>query len=353
MLLLTSACLLTPPTETTKVAATFFREMEAITHEASLKVIPIEAPVVPGFPAADKLLAFRLSKYQQVLVLDGDVLALQSMEALFDLGKADSISHFGGADNAFPIQAARPAPLVIAHHAYDMEQKRCGLPLVRRAVSALMSLRPQEYHFEALKAALASSSDRFSEQTALSCHFHNHSLLHTLPCSYLYDISVEEQAVPHVVKRCCRYRPCAFCQRVMKHVEADCLWRNTWRDVHATHFKGKWKPWYYADKCRPLRYGPLMLRMDEQQTSQHVRDRVRPTAPVDHGNDNLEWDHDLERCVSVLHGVPVGWSSGLAGGWWNATPLGDPVPKQCCSARTLLQAEGYSMQNCSTCKYGH
>ena len=71
------------------------------------------------------------------------------------------------------------------------------------------------------------------------------------------------------------------------------------------------------------------------------------------GTDHLEWDEARQRCISRRHLLPVGWSAGLAGGWWNATPLGEPVPRACCSLETLLQAEWYSVQNCSTCKYGH
>ena len=112
-------------------------------------------PLVLGSPATDKLLAWSLTRYRRLLVLDSDLIVLRPVEDLF--------------------QSAHP--FVVAHHESDLQQARCGVPLEQRMIGALYAITPSEATLAALRAALprfvaeADLWQRYAEQQLLSCHF--------------------------------------------------------------------------------------------------------------------------------------------------------------------------------------
>ena len=100
-----------------------------------------------------------------------------------------------------------------------------------------------------------------------------------------------------------------------------CSWPRVGRHAQAVHFKGRLKPWHHhPSHCRPLRDGDLAARLPVEEGT-HVNVSVR---------DNLRWDETSGRCVTVA-GLPVRWATGKA------------VPKVCCFADTLLQAEWFKL----------
>ena len=262
------------------------------------------APLRPGVPAMDKLHAWKLTSYSKLLLLDADLLVLQPLDALFD--SADE--------------------LTIAHHPYDLVQGgRCGIPLPQRAVSALMMIRPSDATFSSLVEECNRYDERhlqhYSEQTALACWAHRRASLHTLDCSYLYDISIGATGKGRLAN-CIRWSGFAKheCRAVEAHVRGpSCDWLNISSSVRAVHFKGKLKPWHHADplKCLPLRRGRLRLGKNS-------------TAAVVHVQDQLRWRADTGVCASERAGVPVSWATGGL------------VPRKCCSFQTLLQGEWYA-----------
>ena len=74
-------------------------------------------PVRLGVPSMDKLAAWEMIEYNQVLVIDLDAVVLRSLGSVF----------------------GQPSPhkITMAHHPYDLVQgSRCGIPLNRRGVGA-------------------------------------------------------------------------------------------------------------------------------------------------------------------------------------------------------------------------
>ena len=262
------------------------------------------APLRPGVPSMDKLHAWKLTSYSKLLIVDADVLVLQPLDALFD--SADE--------------------LTIAHHPYDLVQGgRCGIPLPQRAVAALMMIRPSEATLSSLLEEFngydARHLQHYSEQTALACWAHKRASLHTLDCSYLYDVSIGADGKGRLAN-CIRWSGFTAheCREVADHVRGpSCDWLNISGSVRAVHFKGKLKPWHHTDpqKCLPLRRGRLRLGSNS-------------TAAVLHVHDQLSWRAETGVCVSERVGGPVSWATGGS------------VPRRCCSFHTLLQSEWYA-----------
>ena len=313
------------------VDATANASLWQLAHRERGVFVRIVPPLVEGKPTADKIHAWRLVEYDRVVVTDGDVLAIQPWNALFE-----SV-HQG---------------IVLAQHAYDLEQAKCGLPIGRRGNTGLFTLRPSQATFERLLRTLHTSLDRYAEQTILACYYEQQRQLQTLGCHYLFDVSNEIHLLPQVVKRCRRWARDAStaseCAGVAAHVRANCSWYDRYDQVAAVHFKGKSKPWHYQPRCRPVRFGRLVLLYDGGNLSS--------TPPTDiasaYGPDDLIWADG--RCVSRRLGVSVGWYEGpSAHAAAAATPMGEPIPRECCTFQTLLQAEWYHVQDCSQCRWGH
>ena len=70
------------------------------------------APLVPGNPASDKLRAWLLVRYERLLYVDADVMALANVDDV--------------------LAPAPPHVVVQAHHESDLVQAHCGVPLAQR-----------------------------------------------------------------------------------------------------------------------------------------------------------------------------------------------------------------------------
>ncbi len=269
-----------------------------------------------GVPSADKLEAWRLTRYSRILAIDTDVMALAPFDDLFDRPAAD---------------------FSIAHHPYDEVQgPACGIPRERRGVGAMFMLRPDRRDHAGLRAHLSTYSawhmQHFSEQTGLNCYFANRSA--TLPCSALYDVGTLRHTVGGLSHTSCvKLSPYgkAACDAAAAQ-SLGCSWPRVRTDARAVHFKGRLKPWHHhPSHCRPLRDGALATI-------------AQPADPGGGGGggggggasanvsvrDNLSWDAKGGRCVN-LRGLPVRWASGK------------PVPKVCCFVDTLLQSEWFRL----------
>ena len=101
---------------------------EAI-DELGIVVVRI-SPLDPAIPPLDHLHAWRLTAYKRVVVLDSDMLAIRSIDNLFD------------STRLYPQNQ-----LIMGHHAYDKAQSICGLPTGRRGNGGLLMLRPDLHQF--------------------------------------------------------------------------------------------------------------------------------------------------------------------------------------------------------------
>ena len=340
------------------------KERAALASEPGLRLVPTP-PVFEGVPTADKLHAWALTNYSQLLVLDSDVMVLRPLDGLF-------------AEHERAMMAGS-TELVIAHHPYDALQAQCGVSLVFRGVAALLLLRPSH----TLQAELLSFlRTRFThphqlmyvDQTGLMCFFHNRSTAHTLPCHFLYDADNplrrldpwEKQCRLHLgqhLRRQCLApdaSACApqrdalgpLCAETATHLTQRCAWSATAaREVYAVHFKAKGKPWPPSRqavdaKCRPAMMGRLRaVRVVESGTrrvgAQHaghaavVHDELQRTLAWD--EEDIVWRPESGRhggrCVTTADGARVLW----------ATRHGGSVPRICCHYRMLLAAEWNEM----------
>lgn len=92
----------------------------AIMHLLDVEPVRVQ-PIFRGIPAADKLFAWKLTRYRRVVVLDSDMVILRSLDALF----------------------APDAPeLLMAPHTTDIYQAACGIPLGQRGIGAVLSIQP-------------------------------------------------------------------------------------------------------------------------------------------------------------------------------------------------------------------
>lgn len=285
-------------------------------------------PLIPGVPTADKLHVWTLTNYTQCVVLDADLMFLKPIDDVF-----------GGT-----------AELTIAHHPYDHLQAQCGVPVEARGIAAMIVMRPNLATYAALMRYLLrrfkAEQLLYSDQTGLMCFFGNRS--RTLPCPYLYDVSMmTESFLPrwtrncrtfvrqHVLKNClpdisdgCRSLAGRHvCEETRIHVQRHCDWPTVAANAHAVHFKGNTKPWPSAIKaqCRLLRHGMPIVHVAAQRTS-----ALEPT-------DKLVWNASLElpgaarsgACMSVQWRLPVYW------------PVAYPSPilyRKCCTPFTLMAA---------------
>ena len=326
------------------------KERAALAREPGLRLVPTP-PVFEGVPTADKLHAWALTSYSQLLVLDSDVMVLRPLDGLF-------------AEHERAMMAGS-TELVIAHHPYDALQAQCGVPPASRGVAALLLLRPNHTLQRELLSFLQTRFTQphqlmYADQTGLMCFFHNRSTAHTLPCHFLYDADNPLRRLDQWVKQCrlhlgqhlrrqclapdpvaCapkRDVPHSLCAKTAAHLTQRCAWSKTAaRGVYAVHFKAKGKPWPPSRQavdaqCRPLMMGRLR--------AVHVVERDCGGRKV---HDELEraltWDEDVVwrleggrhagRCVTTTNGARVLW----------AARHGGSVPRICCHYRMLLAAE--------------
>lgn len=335
------------------------KERAALAREPGLRLVPTP-PVFEGVPTADKLHAWALTNYSQLLMLDSDVMVLRPLDGLFAEHERAMV--------------AGSTELVIAHHPYDALQAQCGVSLVFRGVAALLLLRPSH----TLQAELLSFlRTRFTQphqlmyvdQTGLMCFFHNRSTAHTLPCHFLYDADNPLRRLDRWEKQCRLHlgqhlrRQCLapdaaacapegdaldpLCAETATHLTQRCAWSAAAaRGVYAVHFKAKGKPWPPSRqavdaKCRPLMMGRLRaVRVVEGGTHPAGAQRVGGAAEVhDELQRTLTWDEDVVwrpeggrhggRCVTTADAAHVLW----------AARHGGNVPRICCHYRMLLAAE--------------
>lgn len=300
----------------------------ALTQEGML--IHPAPPIIPGVPTADKLLVWKLTRYKQLAVIDADVMFLRPIDALF------------GGDAEF----------TIAHHPYDHLQAQCEVPVSSRGIAALFVVRPNPATYEALMRYLRRRfrADQllYSDQTGLMCYFGNRS--RTLPCPYVYDVSMTHRewlpkwtrncrifVKQHVLRNCLpdlahRCRPFArrsVCDETQMHVTQACAWPAVAADVHAVHFKGTGKPWASAThrSCRPLRSGRLGVRPLEGSVEQTALETT----------DQIEWNASWVipgaarsgACISQQWQLPV---------YWARTKDGPIHGRKCCNAYTVMAA---------------
>ena len=335
------------------------KERAALASEPGLYLVPTP-PVFEGVPTADKLHAWALTNYSQLLVLDSDVMVLRPLDGLF-------------AEHERAMMAGS-TELVIAHHPYDALQAQCGVPLAFRGVAALLLLRPSHTLQAELLSFLRARFTQphqlmYVDQTGLMCFFHNRSTAHTLPCHFLYDADNplrrldrwEKQCRLHLgqhLRRQCLASDAAacapegdaldpLCAETATHLTQRCAWSAAAaHGVYAVHFKAKGKPWPPSRqavdaKCRPLMMGRLRaVRVVEGGTHPAGAQRVGGAAEVhDELQRTLTWDEDVVwrpeggrhggRCVTTADAAHVLW----------AARHGGNVPRICCHYRMLLAAE--------------
>ena len=209
-------------------------------------------PLIPGVPTADKLHVWTLTNYTQCVVLDADLMFLKPIDDVF-----------GGT-----------AELTIAHHPYDHLQAQCGVPVEARGIAAMIVMRPNLATYAALMRYLLrrfkAEQLLYSDQTGLMCFFGNRS--RTLPCPYLYDVSMMTESFLPRWTRNCRTLCGSTCSKLYRYlrrmpqprrqarlrgdafVQRHCDWPTVAANAHAVHFKGNTKPWPSAIKaqCRLL-----------------------------------------------------------------------------------------------------
>jgi len=295
-------------------------------------------------PSADKINGFSFAAYRYIVSIDADILVLRDMAELFTAPKG------------------RPSrtwqqELVMAHHPYDLIQgKHCGIPLAQRGVGALVGFAPNASAFDSVSASIHAlcAADHniclhYSEQLPLACHFYTQGRLNTLPCSYLYDLSFPRyrSVRAHGTRNCLLHSKMGRhrCREVSKHVRERCLWPQTYRDVHAVHFKGKIKPWHIGGKesCRGhMREGRLML---EDLPLTNVVPAGKSTSAIANGKrvgdavsgpytgaDILLWNTDTGTCMSQRRGLRVRWADGSL------------LARECCDVSIALAVEYRALQ---------
>ena len=264
-------------------------------------------PVKLGVAVIDKLAAFRLTAYRRILFLDADAVALRPL------------------DDAF----ALPPGFAMVAHPHDMTQgAACGIPVWRRALSALMLLEPSEATYAALLAHTKEKPDLWDaaltkhtpEQTGLACYHYARGALTTLPSWWFYDIGLVWHAPGSHHHLGCRKRaavPRAECDAAAEHVRANCSWDRVAAHARAVHFKGKQKPMKNTlDGCK-------------RGAAQYSGVASWAMANLTFGDDalDLRWDAGERRCLTHPGRRPA---------VWQATEK--PVARLCCSHVALLKS---------------
>jgi hypothetical protein len=320
-------------------------------HQASLQreglLLRPAPPLIPGVPTADKLHVWTLTNYTQCVVLDADLMFLKPIDDLFDSS----------------------ADLTIAHHPYDLLQAQCGVPVAKRGIAAMILMRPDLSTYHALMSYLLrrfkAEQLLYSDQTGLMCFFGNRS--RTLPCPYLYDVSMmADSFLPrwvrncrtfsrqHVLKNClpdiadgCRsLSDRRICEVSRVHMHGQCHWPSAAASAHAVHFKGNTKPWPSAMRvqCRHMKHGMPGVRVGGEgylTTDGAGADGTNATAkkqialmPTDALGWNASWSlRGAARpgaCVSARWGLLVYWARNVDG------PI---LHQRCCTPSTLMAAK--------------
>ena len=302
-------------------------------------------PLIPGVPTADKLHVWSLTDYTQCVVLDADLMFLKPIDDLF----------------------GRSAELTIAHHPYDHLQAQCGVPVAARGIAAMILMRPDmsTYHalMQFLRRRFKAEQLLYSDQTGLMCFFGNRS--RTLPCSYLYDVSMmADSFLPrwvrncrafgrqHLLKNClsdiadgCRSLAGGrLCEESRAHMQGQCHWPSVAASAHAVHFKGNKKPWPSASKleCRLMKHGMPGVRVGGSHRSrggvamQDIMATAKQQIALE-PTDALEWNANWTlpgarrrgACVSARRALPV---------YWARKGDGPILYRRCCAPFTLMAA---------------
>ena len=181
-------------------------------------------------------------------------------------------------------------------------------------------------HAASVRGLCATKSDtclKHAEQLSLACDFYTDGLLHTLPCSYLYDLATPRYAgygAPGF-RNCLAFSKMGRknCTAIVSHVQQECAWRQVHSRVHVVHFKGRIKPWVLNGKtrCRDIvNSRPRRLALENASTA----------APYT-GPDDLVWSDTAASCLSRRRGLRVVWTDGSA------------LAKECCQINVALGVE--------------
>ena len=318
------------------------------------------SPLVPGNPSSDKLRAWLLVRYERLLYVDADVMALANVDDM--------------------LAPAPPHVVVQAHHESDLVQAHCGVPLAQRSIGAFFSFAPSATTFTELARQLVRYSanayvmKHFSEQALLACHFNNDSR-RVLPCGYLFSINNPASTAcrfdgrpPEICLRihrraCERHAPqtlrdsCTLgghqpgsdgcsalvrsqrgvCAAISAHASAHCRWRpDAGVDIRAVHFKGRKKPWALASEaCAPVTLGTM--RVGHAQARGAAPNRSQALLPL-----SPFAVHDSP----VWRGEPRGHGECLVVNRTDAPRIhwadGSPIDaRRCCTLELLLASIWY------------
>jgi lipopolysaccharide biosynthesis glycosyltransferase len=290
----------------------FTREL-AILAQQQVSYREVE-PIKLGVPSMDKLAAWEMTEYKQILVIDVDTMVLRPLDSVFGLPS--------------------PRKITMAHHPYDLVQgTRCGIPLHQRGVGAMFAIQPEVETKRLLLRHLATYDAyhlaHYSEQTGLACFFHqSERTLNTLPCSTLYDISCHnhlQSKAGH--KSCIKWsgQSVQQCNKIARHISENCYWRTVAKEVRAIHFKGASKPWELSNSCPGIVKGRVKFMSSKEEL---------------YYSEDLRWSDEqgLCLCPTCKKTAPEGlvpavtWASGQA------------IPRYCCNFKTLLTVEWYLLK---------
>jgi len=314
------------------------KDLERLTQEGML--IHWVPPIIPGVPTADKLIAWTLTNYSRLAVMDSDMLFIRSIDALFD----------------------RQDELIIAHHPYDHLQAQCGVSLASRGVAALFILRPNLITYRELLRYLhrrfRPEQLLYADQTGLMCFFGNRS--QTLPCGYVYDVAltspewlqkwmrkcrafvvqhVRRNCLVDILGRCSQHARKDVCDATHAHVRAHCSWPGVATDVHAVHFKAISKPWPTSAlktksglPCRFYKYGVPGVRPGGETA----------TLIALSATDHVQWDamwmlpgaSSPGACISSRWQLPLHWARRGDG------PMRE---EKCCKSHIIMASHWMSL----------
>ena len=268
-------------------------------------------PVRFGRATLDKLHAWNLTQYKRLLAIDGDAIALRSLDPIFDAAHGEG---------------------TVGAHPYDIFQGRaCGIPPGERGQGGFFVVEPRQGGFERAVAHVDANpsfwdmqlSNHTPQQTGINCFFNELGIRRRLSCGFWYDI-----ANPLHVRGGLHWKLCskwqradqAVCDDIASRVSRECLWPTARSDAHAIHLKGSEKPWRNVPRaCRALQLGTVAAQLGNGSV-------VRVSAL-----DELVWRTD--RCLSRDLQAPVHFDA-----------TGVRLMVQCCTFVTLIKAEWWWYQ---------
>jgi hypothetical protein len=209
-------------------------------------------PVRFGRATLDKLHAWNLTQYKRLLAIDGDAIALRSLDPIFDDAHGEG---------------------TVGLHPYEMFQGHaCGIPLSERGQGGFFVVEPRTGGFERVVAHVDAHphfwdmalTNHTPQQTGINCFFNEVGSRRPLSCGFWYDISNR-----YHVRGAQHYHRCVqwtanrtVCDDIAARISQECLWHKARPDVRAIHLKGSTKPWRNIPKqCMPLKDGDISARL--------------------------------------------------------------------------------------------